>query len=68
MMNDKQHDEKVEYVAADDRIIGVAFKWSIIVIGILAAIAGIIVLVVTTKEPEPVVVDNGQVAIKFTCS
>ena len=61
MMIDKQVDEKIEYVAADDRIIGVAFKWSIIVFVILAAIAGVIVLVVSTKEPEPVVVDNGQV-------
>ncbi|MCH8823314.1 MAG: CRTAC1 family protein [Planctomycetes bacterium] len=60
-MNDRQPDEKVEYVAVDDRIIGVAFKWSMLVIVILAAIAVIIVLVLKTKAPEVVVENNSPV-------
>lgn len=60
-MRDNQQNDKIEYVAADDRIIGVAFKWSLIVIVIISAIAAIIVLVFKTKSPEQVIENNSPV-------
>jgi hypothetical protein len=56
------HDAVYQEVPADDRIIGQAFKWSLMVLGGALLVAGAIWLVLQRDTPAPVVEDAAQLA------
>jgi hypothetical protein len=67
-MSDVDTEEKVEpredegeLVAADDAIIGVAFRWSLVVIGVAAATFGLLFWLARSAEPEPIVIERAPI-------
>ncbi len=57
---DHPHDDE-ELVPADDTIIGVAFRWSLIVIVLLGIAAATVAFVLRPSKPDPVVIQRDPV-------